>query len=242
MLETYRIIVKELVLWLDIWEAGKANGEDGLPGSPNIQGAVKGLAIILAILRNTGKKDTIKALGLDNPIVDDAGCGVNCFLKIIRILLNCACAGFEYKKMLGMFMKEYRHDGKVIQVPMIMSVLRAIREIDEKVSLYHENKITNAPFALKFNAGWEGKESANGNIIKSYYKKWLTRECGFKKGVAKRNGRIEVMFCEGWVENDLESLLKAYGDFKTSGVGIIFVANNPNKVVEENGKEKCNLL
>ena len=30
------------IIWLDIWEAQKANGENSLPGSPNVKGAIEG--------------------------------------------------------------------------------------------------------------------------------------------------------------------------------------------------------
>lgn len=237
--KTYQIINSELELWLPVWENHKHNGEDGMPGSPNIPGSIKGISIIKSILSNIGKKDILKMLGFNKPSTDDAGSGVNCFLKIIRILLNCACCGFEYKKMVGMFMKEYRHNDAIIHVPMIMRVLDAIREIDEKYSLYHQKLVCNEVFAIKFDKGWEATKSGNGSIVKTNFKKWLLSECRFKKSTAYRKGRIEIMFCEGWAEDDLQSLLMAYGDYNTSGVGIIFVANNPNRIYDTpTGKKK----
>lgn len=238
--ETYVAINKTLTQWLPVWEWQKANGEKGLPGSPNIKGAIHGIATIYSIIFNKDKKEVLERLGLLDPVVDDAGCGVNCFLKIIRILMNCACAGFEYKSMLGMFLKEYRHEDAIIYVPMIMQVLRAIREIDEKVSLYHGTKICGEPFVLKFNQGWEPSKASNGNLIKSNYKKFLAQECEFKKDISKRKGRIVIMFCEGWLKDDLESITRSFGDFQGSGVGIVFIANNPTKPNNyvENGERK----
>ena len=238
--ETYVSINKTLTQWLKIWENQKANGEKGMPGSPNTKGAINGIAIIYSIIYNEANTEILKKLGFDRPWVDDAGCGVGCFLKIIRILLNCGCAGFEYKKMLGMFLKEFRFEDATIYVPMVMQVLRAIREIDEKVSLYHGGRVAKEPFVLKFDQGWHPEKAKNGKLKKTNYKKFLKTECGFKHEVSNRKGRIIVMFCEGWEKEDLESLTRSFSDFNTSGAGIAFIANNPNKInwfTDNDGKE-----